>query len=418
MKAHVLEQIVNAVLYEGHILYPYRPAAKKVGREKFAFGRVYPKAYSDMRRNAEPWMMQTECLVQPCGKDPSVEVAVRFLHTTWREIGRLTGDETAPLRVLPALTVNGTLYQTWQEAAEREIVTTLDLSNPSPRKVNSPFAFGAARSVEPLTSEQSPGPGMMRRHESLEGTVETEIQPLASDLFKISVRIFNRTPITSQQCNDEDAVLMRTFGSTHMVLHAASARFVSMMDPPAKLARAAGQCKNIGAWPVLIGEENKGDRDLMLSSPIVLYDYPHITPESSGSFFEGNEIDEMLSLRVMTMNEAEKLTHSEPPPRGSQPEEIFFNPTTPLRTVFTHGRQLRAGSGVRIHPKARGGSNDNKLEGKEAFIEAIEQDAEGHVHLALVVENGDPISPGAKQKPGHRFFYSIDEVEPLENSRS
>jgi hydrogenase maturation protease len=44
----------------------------------------------------------------------------------------------------------------------------------------------------------------------------------------------------------------------------------------------------------------------MLSSPIILYDYPQIAPESPGSLFDGTEIDEILSLRILTMTDEEK----------------------------------------------------------------------------------------------------------------
>jgi hydrogenase maturation protease len=55
---------------------------------------------------------------------------------------------------------------------------------------------------------------------------------------------------------------------------------------------------------VLVGAEGSFDR--MLCSPIILYDYPQIAPESAGDFFDGTEVDEMLSLRVLTMTDEEK----------------------------------------------------------------------------------------------------------------
>ena len=45
MNAALVEKVVNAVLYEGYILYPYRASSKK-NRERFTFGRVYPEDYS------------------------------------------------------------------------------------------------------------------------------------------------------------------------------------------------------------------------------------------------------------------------------------------------------------------------------------------------------------------------------------
>jgi len=55
---------------------------------------------------------------------------------------------------------------------------------------------------------------------------------------------------------------------------------------------------------VLVGEE--GQRDQMLAAPIILYDYPQVAPESPGDFFDGAEIDEMLTLRILTLTDEEK----------------------------------------------------------------------------------------------------------------
>ena len=63
-------------------------------------------------------------------------------------------------------------------------------------------------------------------------------------------------------------------------------------------------CKNAGNFPVLVG--NEGERDMLLCSPIVLYDYPQIAPESAGDFYDATEMDEMLTLRVMTLSDDEK----------------------------------------------------------------------------------------------------------------
>ena len=71
------------------------------------------------------------------------------------------------------------------------------------------------------------------------------------------------------------------------------------------LATSASEgCRNVGAWPVLAGDE--GQRDTMLSSPIILYDYPQIAAESAGDLFDGTEIDEILLLRIMTLTDEEK----------------------------------------------------------------------------------------------------------------
>ena len=88
MNQALLEQLVNAVLYEGYILYPYRASSKKNCRARFTLGRVYPEAYSRAQNGAEPCFMQTECLLQTLAPEATVEVCVRFLQPVAREIGR------------------------------------------------------------------------------------------------------------------------------------------------------------------------------------------------------------------------------------------------------------------------------------------------------------------------------------------
>src|SRR6185295_13424396 len=80
--------------------------------------------------------------------------------------------------------------------------------------------------------------------------------------------------------------------------------FISLLDPPADAAEAVASCRNLRTWPVLVGEP--GQHDLLLSSPIILYDYPAIAPESPRDLCDGTEIDELLALRVMTLTDDEK----------------------------------------------------------------------------------------------------------------
>jgi hydrogenase maturation protease len=89
-----------------------------------------------------------------------------------------------------------------------------------------------------------------------------------------------------------------------MVLFIRNGEFVSMIDPPGALREQAALCKNVGCWPVLVGDP--GEKDTILSAPIILYDYPKIAPESPGELFDGTEIDEILTLRIMTLTDEEK----------------------------------------------------------------------------------------------------------------
>ena len=79
---------------------------------------------------------------------------------------------------------------------------------------------------------------------------------------------------------------------------------MSLLDPPEWARAAAASCVNRHTWPVLVGAPE--EREAMLSSPIILYDYPQIAPESQGDMCDGTEIDEILTLRTMTLTEDEK----------------------------------------------------------------------------------------------------------------
>ena len=81
-----VEKIAAAVLYEGYVLWPYRRSAQK-NQKRWTFGGVYPRAFSETAGTNDPWLMQTQCLVT--GKNPAVEVKVRFLQVVERRVAAL-----------------------------------------------------------------------------------------------------------------------------------------------------------------------------------------------------------------------------------------------------------------------------------------------------------------------------------------
>src|ERR1700738_5185581 len=95
MNAKLVEEIANAVLYEGYMLYPYRPSAVK-NRQRWQFGVVYPKNYSELQNGVDPWVTQTECLVLGSPKT-EIRVKVRFLQA----ISRIIGELDTPVFELP-----------------------------------------------------------------------------------------------------------------------------------------------------------------------------------------------------------------------------------------------------------------------------------------------------------------------------
>jgi hypothetical protein len=166
------------------------------------------------------------------------------------------------------------------------------------------FAFAASRDLEPLRREDGRIVAVaVREQRALTGTIELTAEPSAEGLFRITARITNCSAMDRPQASRDEAVLW-SLASTHTILTLRDGAFVSSIDPPEACRALVSECRNIGAFPVLVGEG--GERDALLSSPIILYDYPQIAPESPGNLFDSTEIDEILSLRVMTLSDEEK----------------------------------------------------------------------------------------------------------------
>jgi hypothetical protein len=276
MDLKLVEKIANALLYEGYLLYPYRPSAIK-NRWRFNFGVLYPRDYG--LAHDELSSMQTECLAT-CNWRMAFDVRLRFLHLTARE--------------------------GWQEAIGREVnVPALRTDDLLVAPFQAPFAFPAKRPTGALNDPWSRDTrGKRKEQESINGNIEIAARQVAEGVFKITLRILNLTPLGDAPGVSRDEALKRSLVSTHAILSARGGEFISLLDPPESLRDMAGSCRNIGAYPVLVGAE--GERDTILSAPIILYDYPQIAPESAGDLFDGTEIDELLTLRILTLTDEEK----------------------------------------------------------------------------------------------------------------
>ena len=331
------KKIAEAVLYEGYLLWPYHRSARK-NQQRWTFGGVHPRAYSEARGGDDPWIMQTQCLVVGDGES-TIEVKVRFLHVVERKVGRKSGET---LEYVDELRVGGELHLPWDEAAEREIaVERFKLSEllGSPRQAEVDILGGSTE--EPLTEPTGEVVGaLVRSWRPLRGAVEVGTELLQEEIFRVTVRITNTTPWGGE---DRESTLRQTFVSTHTTLEVEGGGFVSLMDPPGDLVEAAEACENLKTWPVLVGKE--GDLSTMLSSPIILYDYPQIAPESPGDLFDGTEIDQMLILNVLNLTDEEKEEMRASDPRGREilerceslsPEELMR-----LNGTFRDIRMLR-----------------------------------------------------------------------------
>jgi hydrogenase maturation protease len=300
MNLTAADRIAKAVLYEGYMLYPYRPSAVK-NQQRFNFGVVYPQAFSERQKGTDPWTMQSECLV--LGSAGSVlEVRVRFLQLVDRSI-----EERAEggFRAVKALDVGERSWYSWQEAVEHEVsVVATDLESLSRSPVSWPVQLSSGAETEPIQDKRGEVAGrIVRTQYAINASVQVAAHGVAEQVYKIDVRIGNTSELGVNAANREFA-LMRALVSTHFVLGVGNGEFVSLLDPPETLRGAAEDCHNQGVFPVLVGEE--GQRDTMLASHIILYDFPQIAAESAGDLFDGTEIDEILSLRIMTMTDEEK----------------------------------------------------------------------------------------------------------------
>ncbi len=261
MSGRSVDEIARALLYEGYVLYPYRPSAMK-NRQRWMFGTLYPEPWTAKQNGNQACSILSQCLAEGGGAS-RVDVTFRFLH--WFASGPTGGAR--------------------QEAIERRGgVEDIPLAVAAGRREKFSFSSGPE-------GEQ----------EEIHALLEARAEPVSEGVFKISARLTNATPMES---GGRDQALLRSMASAHIVFKARGARFVSLFDPPQALREAAANCRNSGVWPVLAGEP--GSRDTMLASPIILYDYPQVAPESAGDLCDSTEIDELLSLRILTLADEEK----------------------------------------------------------------------------------------------------------------
>ncbi len=361
MNLERVEKIAEAVLYEGYMLYPYRPSSVK-NRQRWNFGVLCPQSYSEQEHGSEAWTMQTECLVKA---DPSTRltVKVRFLQLVQRSVGKLRYPQQEPVEsrqgeqfgepefdLVDRLEIEGHIFQPWQEAVEREVTST----NLDPALLSScppvEFVFPSGKNFESLRDSQGKVAGVIvRQWETLNGSVQFDAQPAREGVIRVTVKVHNVTPFRPAEPALREAALAFSLISAHTILGVDQGEFLSLLEPPAGLEDIASQCKNVGTWPVLVGDQAQGRAQTVLSSPIILYDYPQIAPESAGNLFDSTEIDEILSLRILTLTDEEKSEMRQSDDRSRQilertesmPEEQFMKLHGALRGLAPLKEQAR-----------------------------------------------------------------------------
>lgn len=425
-----VEKIADAVLFEGYMLYPYRPSALK-NRQRWNFGTLWPRAFSLAQRPQEPFSFHAEVLFEA---DHAAAFDLR-------------------LRFLQLVPQPGVESGSWDVGVVRaRTIEAIPIS-----KTASPAQL--ALDMTALSAEERSGVPDYVEERALTVALEYCVSKLEGALYRIAVTVSNVSALAAGPAASRCEAQASAFTSAHLLLAARGGAFISLIDPPSQHVTAAQACGNRGVYPVLAGPQ--GDRSVMLCAPIILYDHPQIAPESPGDFFDGTEMDEMLALRVLTLTDQEKqeLRQSDPHARAmlERVEQLAdggllgvhgatrsiarsagktetekadgaveqveqwdpFAEKLAVESLPVLGVAVRKGDLVRLCPQKKGPQKradimDSVMEGCVAVIEAIEQDLEGNAQFAVVLEDDPGRDLGLLRQTGHRFFFSPEEVEPLE----
>ncbi|HWV37273.1 MAG TPA: hypothetical protein VN033_02235 [Vulgatibacter sp.] len=300
--------VADAVLLEGYILYPYRASSTK-NRFRWSFGILAPRGWSEAT-GTDPWWMETQVLVAPAGR-VVIEGRLRFLHVRRRIVERLEGGA---FHEVASLDAGGDRLFPWEEGEIREIDFTCDLGRCAVAQgweggegaVEIPFEAPGGEAFSEVRGADGAVAGRVRRTwDPVRGTIRVGWEPVEAErpLVRMRLRVENETEGVAPAIPREEAMRAACV-STHLFLKVCEGSFVSLLDPPAWAEAAASACANVRAYPVLAGPP--GTDDLVLASPIILYDHPRIAPESPGDLFDATEIDELLTLRTMLLTDGEK----------------------------------------------------------------------------------------------------------------
>jgi hypothetical protein len=444
--------VADAVLYEGYVLYPYRASSRK-NQARFQWGVLTPRRFSEMD-GSERWSVRTECLVDPAA-GPTLSVRIRFLQCQHRSIEGWTASDVSSsggggFTPVDHLEVDGVSHVEFDEAIDRTVdVAPVALSSLVGSQQERAFSFAGGTDSEFVCGADGSVAGQFVRHaEPVSGVVRVRASrpDAALPYVKVAVTVEN-TGAWSGDGRHRDEAMAHSLIAVHTMLAVDAGAFVSLLDPPDDAVAVAADCRSDGAYPVLIGHD-----DVVLSSPIILYDHPEVAPQSPGDLYDSLEIDEILALRVMTLTDEEKseargtdpraaaiidrcddmsaetlrTLHGQMRPVGSplgagsdhEPEVVpwwdpeidaAFDPWT--ESVWVAGIEVTKGSAVRLRPSHRADAQDIFLSGMAATVAGVFTDVDGDQHVAVTVDD-DPATEELSWQ-GRYLFFHPDEVEPL-----
>ncbi len=402
MSLDVARKVADAVLYEGHVLYPYRTFPVK-NQVRWQFGIVAPRPYSEAG-GSEPWAMQTECLVEP-GDDTVLTIKIRCLQLQARTLEEALDAEGRSFRPVPALNVGGQRLVTWDEGVEREInLPGIPLTEVLDGELLVPMGLGAGREVEMVQGDEGEVAGrMVRERWPVAGLARVSGEAVGR-VVRVRVRIENLgLGFEARGSDDRNQALRHSLVGAHTLLAVRDGAFVSLLDPPEWAAGAAASCVNLHTWPVLVGDE--GCRDVMLSSPVILSDYPEVAPESPGDLCDATEIDEIFDK----LHGANRYLKSAGLSFSLDPEA---DAALSEASVTIGGIPVSKGSHVWLRPSRRADTMEMFLAGRPALVEGVYRDLDDEAYVAVSLEGADIGDP---ETPYGRFLYFYpDEIEPLD----
>ncbi|WP_428936112.1 hypothetical protein [Streptomyces sp. ACT015] len=435
-----VREIADAVLYEGYLLYPYRASSHK-NQSRWQFGVLGPPSATPASFAEDPGMAMQCLLSVPAGAPGPGEVTVllRFLQHQVRQVLRREADGTES--AVARLDVSGHPVLTWDEAVECEVdLGAVPLTGATVQVRTVP----GGEESEDLTGADGTAVGRIARlRDPLTVRVRTRVEE-DDGFLRLSVSVDNEHP---GAVTGKDAAIHASLIGAHLLLRARGASFLSLREPPPEAAAAAARCAQRRCWPVLAGA--KGSADTVLGAPIILYDHPEIAEQSGGALFDSTEIDEILTLRVMTMTEREKAEARATDPRAREiidrcdamaPGELqqlhgllrdpgredaafdtggtpWWDPAADASVspesdgVLIDGVTVTKGSLVRVTPRRRADAQDLFFAGQVARVTAVLSDVDGGTHVALVLVD-DPAAD-LHDWYGRYFYFTPDELEPL-----
>lgn len=453
--------VADAVLFEGYLLYPYRRSSGK-NRVRWQFGVLAPRGWieangtadTSVSGSADAWYQQTDCLLE-AADEAVVHVRLRFLQLQHRQLEARAGDGS--FEPVDVLEVGGQRHLSFDEAVPREFDVAARVGTLREKPYLVEISVPGGEDVEPL-GEPEVG-RTVRRRWPVSARMRLSVTGADTPFQCLRLRLVTENTAASVAADAlRPEALRASLVATHALLGVRGGSFLSLLDPPAWAAAAAKACRNVHAFPVLASE----DREVLLSSPILLYDHPRVSPESPGDLFDATEIDEILSLRTLTLTEDEKREARATDPRAAAivdrvdtiPREAFerlHGAVRSLRTVapadgddapegfpmpagvpwwdpggdesvspetdcvIVGGVRVAKGSRVRLHPRQRGTDvHDMFLEGRTARVQAVLLDVDGARHVAVTLED----DPGADlhQWYGRFHYFAPDELWPLDTT--